>query len=94
MTSPEALSSFNFAISIHSVAPRIEAHYQFYNTAVKPRLIESGAEECALWVELGGEQICSIEVWGSGKMVYSYVELSIHEFREANLSRKAGEATV
>ena len=36
LTQKEDLSSFDFALSIHSTAPRIEAHYQFYNTSISP----------------------------------------------------------
>jgi UDP-glucose:glycoprotein glucosyltransferase len=55
MTDPESLSSFKFALSIRSSAPRIEAHYQFYNTTIKPML---GSNDCAAWIEVAGNQYC------------------------------------
>ncbi|MDB5910598.1 MAG: UDP-glucose:Glycoprotein Glucosyltransferase [Massilia sp.] len=38
ITDPEALSTFKLALSMRSAAPRIEAHYQFYSTAVEKAL--------------------------------------------------------
>src|SRR5215469_6199310 len=38
LSKPETLSSFQFGLSIHNSAPRIEAHYQYYNTAIQPLL--------------------------------------------------------
>ena len=46
ITQPEALASFEFALSVRSAAPRIEAHYQFYNTSVEPSLVAKQAETC------------------------------------------------
>ncbi|OCK76563.1 glycosyltransferase family 24 protein [Lepidopterella palustris CBS 459.81] len=59
ITDPETLSAFQFALSVHSAAPRIEAHYQFYNTSVEPSLQTKQGSECEVWVELGGKQYCS-----------------------------------
>lgn len=59
ITDPEALSSFQFALSIHSAAPRIEAHYQFYNTSVEPSLQAVQGTDCEVWVALNGKQFCS-----------------------------------
>ncbi|ORY67201.1 family 24 glycosyltransferase [Pseudomassariella vexata] len=58
MNSPEALSTFKLALSLRSAAPRIEAHYQYYETAVQPSL-GSMEEECADWILLGGKRYCS-----------------------------------
>ncbi|KAI9836530.1 MAG: hypothetical protein M1838_005007, partial [Thelocarpon superellum] len=59
ITDPTALSSFQFALSIRAAAPRIEAHYQFYETAVVPTLGSREAEECDVWIHFGGKQYCS-----------------------------------
>ncbi|KAF2487073.1 UDP-glucose:Glyco protein glucosyltransferase-domain-containing protein [Neohortaea acidophila] len=63
LSKAEDVSSFDFALSIHSVAPRIEAHHQYYNTSVHPSL--GGVEEdgCESWVytPFTGERHCSPE---------------------------------
>ncbi|KAI1771565.1 UDP-glucose:glycoprotein glucosyltransferase [Hypoxylon cercidicola] len=58
MEAPEALSTFKLALSMRSAAPRIEAHYQYYDTAVAPSLGEA-RDSCAEWVLLSGKQYCS-----------------------------------
>ncbi|KAI9707078.1 MAG: hypothetical protein M1836_000038 [Candelina mexicana] len=59
-TDPEAVSSFQFALSIHAAAPRIEAHFQYYDTSVVPSLVNAPMEnECPVWVQFGGKQYCS-----------------------------------
>lgn len=58
ITDAEGLSSFQFALAIHSAAPRVEAHFQYYNTSVQTLL--SGAEEgCENWVHFNGKRYCS-----------------------------------
>ncbi|KAL8722657.1 MAG: hypothetical protein Q9225_000889 [Loekoesia sp. 1 TL-2023] len=59
ITSPEALSSLQFALSIHSAAPRIEAHYQYYDTSVEPSLMVAQDAACPVWVHFDGKQYCS-----------------------------------
>ncbi|KAI9816556.1 MAG: hypothetical protein M1827_001688 [Pycnora praestabilis] len=60
ITDSDSLSSFQFALAIHSAAPRIEAHYQFYNTSVEPSLLSPPMKgECATWVHFNGRQYCS-----------------------------------
>jgi UDP-glucose:glycoprotein glucosyltransferase len=59
ITEPEALASFEFALSVRSAAPRIEAHYQFYKTSVEPLLAAEQSDTCELWVSFGGKQYCS-----------------------------------
>ncbi|KAF2195512.1 glycosyltransferase family 24 protein [Zopfia rhizophila CBS 207.26] len=59
ITDPETLSSFRFALSVRSAAPRIEAHYQFYNTSVEPSLQGEQVTDCEVWVAFGGKQYCS-----------------------------------
>ncbi|KAL8873392.1 MAG: hypothetical protein Q9174_001135 [Haloplaca sp. 1 TL-2023] len=59
ITNPESLSSFQFALSIHSAAPRIEAHHQYYETAVQPSLMGAQDAACPVWVHFDGKQYCS-----------------------------------
>ena len=59
ITEPEALSSFQFALSIHSAATRIEAHYQYYSTSVESSLMVAQDAACPVWVEFDGRQYCS-----------------------------------
>lgn len=55
----EALSSFRLALSIHSAAPRIEAHYQYYRTTIEPSMMAGQDAACPVWVHFDGKQYCS-----------------------------------
>ncbi|KAL1967613.1 hypothetical protein VTN77DRAFT_3128 [Rasamsonia byssochlamydoides] len=55
----ESLSSFKFALAIRSAAPRIEAHYQYYNTSVQSSLGLAQDAACPVWVHMDGKQYCS-----------------------------------
>ena len=65
IASAEALSSFQFALSIHSAAPRIEAHYHYYDNSIEPSLSAAqgsgGAQDaaCPVWAHFDGNQYCS-----------------------------------
>ncbi|KAL9125567.1 MAG: hypothetical protein Q9217_005248, partial [Psora testacea] len=59
VTGDDALSSFQFALSIHSAAPRIEAHYQYYDTSLEPSLMIAQDASCPVWVHFDGKQYCS-----------------------------------
>lgn len=59
MADPETLSSYQFALSMRSSAPRIEAHYQYYHTAVEPSLKVEQDVSCPVWVHFNGKQYCS-----------------------------------
>jgi UDP-glucose:glycoprotein glucosyltransferase len=59
LRTPESLSSFKLALSVRSSAPRIEAHYQFYNTTVQQSLGAAQDAVCPVWVHLEGKQYCS-----------------------------------
>ncbi len=59
ITDPDAVSSLQFALSIHSAAPRIEAHYQYYDTSVEPSLMITQDAACPVWVHFHGKQYCS-----------------------------------
>lgn len=53
------LSSLKFSLAIRSAAPRVEAHYQYYNTSVEPRLGTAQDAACPVWVHMDGMQYCS-----------------------------------
>lgn len=55
----DALSSFQLALSIHSAAPRIEAHYQYYDTLIEPSLMAAQDAACPVWVQFDGKQYCT-----------------------------------
>jgi UDP-glucose:glycoprotein glucosyltransferase len=59
MRDAEALSSFKFALSLHAAAPRIEAHFQYYNTSIGPGMMAAQDAVCPVWVYLDGKQYCS-----------------------------------
>lgn len=65
ITSPEALSTFNLALSLRSAAPRIEAHYQYYDAQLNSSQI---SESCEAWIEYKGKQYCeaSLQTHGGG----------------------------
>ncbi|PHH84037.1 hypothetical protein CDD83_2595 [Cordyceps sp. RAO-2017] len=56
ISSPDALSTFKLGLSLRSAAPRIEAHYQYYSTAVEPVVAD---RNCQAWVLLEGKQHCN-----------------------------------
>jgi UDP-glucose:glycoprotein glucosyltransferase len=62
MSDPETLSSYKFALSMRSSAPRIEAHYQYYHTAAEPSLQAQQDTSCPVWVLFNGKQYCSPEL--------------------------------
>ncbi|KAI4161027.1 MAG: hypothetical protein LQ342_005190 [Letrouitia transgressa] len=59
IATPESLSSLQFALSIHSAVPRIEAHYQYYRTSIEPSLMLAQDAACPTWVHFNGKQYCS-----------------------------------
>lgn len=59
ITAADAFSSFEFALSIHSAAPRIEAHYQYYETSVESNLMIAQDAACPVWAHFEGKQYCS-----------------------------------
>jgi len=59
MADAETLSSYKFALSMRSSAPRIEAHYQYYHTAAEPSLKAEQDISCSVWVLFNGKQYCS-----------------------------------
>jgi|SRR6478735_9487868 UDP-glucose:glycoprotein glucosyltransferase len=59
ITKPEALSTFKLALSLRAAAPRIEAHYQYYTTAVDPVSKGDTNEDCSTWALLDSKKYCS-----------------------------------
>jgi UDP-glucose:glycoprotein glucosyltransferase len=57
LTEPAVLSSFKLALALRTAAPRIEAHYQYYDTAVYP-LKGVKENECGIWVARGQYRYC------------------------------------
>ena len=58
MAGGEELSTFKLALSLRSAAPRVEAHFQFYSTAVEGSA--SGDQTaCGQWILYEGGQYCS-----------------------------------
>ncbi|PGH18688.1 hypothetical protein AJ80_04436 [Polytolypa hystricis UAMH7299] len=55
----ETLSLFKFALSIRSTAPRIQAHYQYYNTSVEAEMMVAQDAVCPVWAYYEGHQYCS-----------------------------------
>ncbi|KAK7918413.1 UDP-glucose:Glycoprotein Glucosyltransferase [Apiospora marii] len=58
ITSPAVLSTFKLALSMRAAAPKIEAHYQYHETAVAP-LLQETKEKCDDWVLMDGKRYCS-----------------------------------
>lgn len=46
---------------MHSTAPRLEAHFQYYNTAIKPTFEQEDEQTCESWVHVpwSGQRFCS-----------------------------------
>ena len=67
----EDLSSFDLALSMHSAAPRLEAHFQYYNTAIQPTLEQDKDEGCESWVHVPwiGQRYCSPDLSQSSARV-------------------------
>lgn len=59
MADPQALSAYQLALSLRSAAPRVEAHYQYYHTAIEPSIQGEQSTSCPVWVLLNGLQYCS-----------------------------------
>ncbi|KAI5305558.1 hypothetical protein KEM56_004077, partial [Ascosphaera pollenicola] len=59
INSKSAFSLFDFSLALHSSAPRIEAHYQYYNTSVEPTVTAAQDAACPVWAHYEGMQYCS-----------------------------------
>lgn len=58
ISTAESLSTFKLALSTRSAAPKVEAHYQYYQTGVEP-FLEDDQKDCSNWVSWEGHQYCS-----------------------------------
>lgn len=54
----EELASFNFALSIHAAAPRIEAHYHYYVNSLEPIMGRLYDSTCGVWLQWSHKQVC------------------------------------
>ena len=59
LATPEGLSSFKLSLAIRSAAPRVQAHYQYYNSSVRYSLLDAQDAVCPVWVHADGKQFCS-----------------------------------
>lgn len=59
INSAEGLASFKLALALRSAAPRIEAHYQFYNNSVQHLLGKAQDAACPVWIHRDGMQYCA-----------------------------------
>ncbi|KAK5108501.1 hypothetical protein LTR62_008241 [Meristemomyces frigidus] len=80
LSQPDDLSSFDLALSIHSTAPRIEAHYQYYNTSVKPLLGQDHQDGCESWayVPFSGQRFCSPDMAESSAQTHGQPTEQLH----------------
>ncbi|RPB23625.1 hypothetical protein L211DRAFT_786381 [Terfezia boudieri ATCC MYA-4762] len=59
LTDTVTLSSFNLALSMNSVAPRIEAHYRYYEDTLEPVMGVSYKPRCRVWLQWSQKQHCA-----------------------------------
>lgn len=77
LPSPSSLSTFHLALSLHSTAPRIEAQYNWYNSAVKGQENKLGVEGCEGWVEWRGKGFCDVD--GLKRDMEMSIEEGVHK---------------
>jgi UDP-glucose:glycoprotein glucosyltransferase len=75
LTESGALSSFKLSLSLRTAAPRIEAHYQYYDTAIQ-HLGGTQKEECETWVARGDYKYCDEDLSSGTKLA---IELALKE---------------
>ncbi|CAK7273062.1 killer toxin resistant protein [Sporothrix epigloea] len=79
ISSQEALSTFKLALSLRSAAPRIEAHFQYYNTAVNGSGSGDQTEkDCEQWFLYEGNQYCSPSL-KEGRAIVSNHQTQVRE---------------
>ncbi|WVQ78198.1 hypothetical protein IAT38_000281 [Cryptococcus sp. DSM 104549] len=81
LPSPSSLSTLHLALSLHSTAPRIEAEYNWYESAVRGNETQLGVEGCEGWVEWRGKGFCEVDE------LRRDVEMSIEEGTHHEQSR-------
>lgn len=59
LPTPSALSTLQYALGLHTTAPRIEAFYSWYNSTVNEAAL--GVTGCKSWVEWRGKGFCNVE---------------------------------
>ncbi|KAI0443042.1 UDP-glucose:glycoprotein glucosyltransferase [Xylaria telfairii] len=79
VNAPEALSTFKLALSMRTAAPRIEAHYQYYDTAVTPSLGKA-RDDCEEWALLNKQQYCSASLAGPDSLLSEESQIRILPF--------------
>jgi UDP-glucose:glycoprotein glucosyltransferase len=81
LTQAEDLSSFDFALSLHSTAPRIEAHYQYFDTSIRPSIGKDGQDECESWlyVPFSGQRYCSPGLDSESAQPFGSAGESLHD---------------
>lgn len=57
LAGPEEVASFNLALSLHAAAPRIEANYQYYETALEPIMGALYNPKADVWLQWGSKQV-------------------------------------
>lgn len=89
----DGLSTFDYALSIHSAAPQIEAHYQYYNTSIATSIPEGDREKCPSWVAVPftGQRFCSPDL--SSKTAHVYGSAG-DQLRALPFDRVLGEGSV
>ncbi|POS84491.1 hypothetical protein EPUL_004350 [Erysiphe pulchra] len=59
LADPESVSSYQLALSLRLSAPRIESHYQYYDTTAETSFISDPNESCLNWFLFQGLKYCS-----------------------------------
>jgi UDP-glucose:glycoprotein glucosyltransferase len=77
----EDLSSFDLALSIHSAAPRIQAHFQYYNTSAASAAKDGDNKECETWawVPFTGQRFCSPDMADSSARALGEPQEAVHD---------------
>ncbi|KAI2634577.1 UDP-glucose:glycoprotein glucosyltransferase [Xylaria nigripes] len=82
INTPETLSTFKLALSMRTAAPRIEAHFQYYDTAVTPSFSDA-RHNCDHWVLLNKKQYCSAALGESDGQIIGDSQTRILPFDRA-----------
>ena len=62
LSDPTAKSVFELSLSLNTAAPTIQAHYQYYETAVLPTRADNDTfnPNCKVWADWYGKQACTV----------------------------------
>ncbi|KAI1826607.1 UDP-glucose:glycoprotein glucosyltransferase [Xylaria intraflava] len=82
INTPEALSTFKLALSMRTAAPRIEAHFQYYDTAVTPSLGDA-KDDCDEWALVDDKQYCSADLGKADGQIVGHSQTRILPFDRA-----------